>query len=88
MLFLNSYCTHTIIINLLFKPYYLQGAHSDEIAAASRLEDAINFYQTSNPDVAKLFHLDPAAKRPSLVLLKKQEEEKLTFYGTLLSKSL
>ena len=88
MLFLNSYCTHTIIINLLFTPYYLQGAHSDEIAAASRLEDAINFYQTSNPDVAKLFHLDPAAKRPSLVLLKKQEEEKLTFYGTLLSKSL
>uniref|UniRef100_A0A0E0N8D7 protein disulfide-isomerase n=1 Tax=Oryza rufipogon TaxID=4529 RepID=A0A0E0N8D7_ORYRU len=58
----------------------LSGAHSDEIAAASRLEDAINFYQTSNPDVAKLFHLDPAAKRPSLVLLKKQEEEKLTFY--------
>uniref|UniRef100_A0A0E0MDH9 Protein disulfide isomerase-like 1-4 n=1 Tax=Oryza punctata TaxID=4537 RepID=A0A0E0MDH9_ORYPU len=58
----------------------LSGSHSDEIAAASRLEDAINFYQTSNPDVAKLFHVDPAAKRPSLVLLKKQEEEKLTFY--------
>ncbi|KAF0919999.1 hypothetical protein E2562_032451 [Oryza meyeriana var. granulata] len=58
----------------------LSGAHSNEIAAASRLEDAVNFYQTSNPDVAKLFHIDPAAKRPSLVLLKKQEEEKLTFY--------
>lgn len=57
----------------------LSGAHSNELAAASRLEDTINFYQTSNPDVAKLFHIDPAAKRPSVVLLKK-EEEKLTIY--------
>ncbi|KAK3155767.1 hypothetical protein QOZ80_2AG0098410 [Eleusine coracana subsp. coracana] len=57
----------------------LSGSHSDQLAAASRLEDNVNFYQTSSPDVAKLFHIDPAAKRPSLVLLKK-EEEKLTFY--------
>ncbi|KAL6848442.1 hypothetical protein ACP4OV_021736 [Aristida adscensionis] len=57
----------------------LSGAHSDELAAASRLEDSVSFYQTSSPDVAKLFHIDPAAKRPSLVLLKK-DEEKLTFY--------
>ncbi|XP_044367396.1 uncharacterized protein [Triticum aestivum] len=56
-----------------------EGAQSDELAAASRLEDSINFYQTSTPDVAKLFHIDTAAKRPSVVLLKK-EEEKLTFY--------
>ncbi|XP_044329334.1 protein disulfide isomerase-like 1-4 [Aegilops tauschii subsp. strangulata] len=56
-----------------------EGAHSDELAAASRLEESINFYQTSTPDVAKLFHIDTAAKRPSVVLLKK-EEEKLTFY--------
>ncbi|KAL5199425.1 hypothetical protein ABZP36_020628 [Zizania latifolia] len=65
----------------------LSGAHSNEIAAASRLEDAVNFYQTSDPDVAKLFHIDPAANRPSLVLLKKEDEEKLTFYGTVLTKS-
>ncbi|KAG8076382.1 hypothetical protein GUJ93_ZPchr0006g40663 [Zizania palustris] len=58
----------------------LSGAHSNEIAAASRLEDAVNFYQTSDPDVAKLFHIDPAANRPSLVMLKKEDEEKLTFY--------
>uniref|UniRef100_A0A0D9VB03 protein disulfide-isomerase n=1 Tax=Leersia perrieri TaxID=77586 RepID=A0A0D9VB03_9ORYZ len=58
----------------------LSGAHSNEISAASRLEDAVNFYQTSNPDVAKLFHIDPAANRPTLVLLKKQEDDKLTFY--------
>ncbi|CAN6277242.1 unnamed protein product [Urochloa humidicola] len=57
----------------------LSGAHTDELAAASRLEDSVSFYQTSSPDVAKLFHIDPAAKRPSLVLLKK-EEEKLTFF--------
>uniref|UniRef100_K3YRD0 protein disulfide-isomerase n=1 Tax=Setaria italica TaxID=4555 RepID=K3YRD0_SETIT len=57
----------------------LSGADSDELAAASRLEDTVNFYQTSSPDVAKLFHIDPAAKRPSVVLLKK-EEEKLTFF--------
>jgi protein disulfide-isomerase A1 len=56
----------------------LSGAHSDELAAASRLEDSVNFYQTSSPDVAKLFHIDPAAKRPCVVLLKK--EEKLTFF--------
>ncbi|KAF7087515.1 hypothetical protein CFC21_090699 [Triticum aestivum] len=61
------------------------GAHGDELAAASRLEDmnslyrAVNFYQTTSPDVAKLFHIDPEAKRPSLVLLNKQEE-KLTLY--------
>ncbi|XP_062217869.1 protein disulfide isomerase-like 1-4 [Phragmites australis] len=58
----------------------LSGAHSDELAAASRLEDSVNFYQTSSPDVAKLFDIDPAAKRPSVVLLKKEEEEKLTLY--------
>jgi len=57
----------------------LSGAQSDELAAASRLEDSINFYQTSSPDVAKLFHIDPEAKRPCVVLLKK-EEEKLTFF--------
>uniref|UniRef100_A0A453DG00 protein disulfide-isomerase n=1 Tax=Aegilops tauschii subsp. strangulata TaxID=200361 RepID=A0A453DG00_AEGTS len=59
--------------------HHIAGAHSDELAAASRLEESINFYQTSTPDVAKLFHIDTAAKRPSVVLLKK-EEEKLTFY--------
>ncbi|CAN6247596.1 unnamed protein product, partial [Urochloa humidicola] len=58
----------------------LSGAHSDELAVASRLEDSLNFYQTSSPDVAKLFHIDPAAKRPSLVLLKKEEDEKLAFF--------
>jgi hypothetical protein len=58
----------------------MQGPESEELAAASRLEDDINFYQTVNPDVAKLFHVDPNAKRPALILLKK-EEEKLNHFG-------
>ncbi|CAL4995515.1 unnamed protein product [Urochloa decumbens] len=49
------------------------GSYKDELAAASKLEDGLSFYQTTSVDVAKLFHIDPAAKRPSLVLLKKEE---------------
>ncbi|XP_037452892.1 protein disulfide isomerase-like 1-4 [Triticum dicoccoides] len=60
---------------------HLSGAHSDELAAASRLEDTISFYQTTSPDVAKLFHIDPEAKRPSVVLLKKEEEKLTVFDG-------
>ncbi|XP_028757057.1 protein disulfide isomerase-like 1-4 isoform X1 [Neltuma alba] len=58
----------------------LVGSESEELAAASRLEDDVNFYQTANPDVAKLFHIDPNVKRPALVLLKK-EEEKLNHFA-------
>jgi len=58
----------------------VQGAESDELAAASKLEDGVNFYQTVIPNVAKLFHIDPDVKRPALVLLKK-EEEKLNHFG-------
>ncbi|KAL5990666.1 Protein disulfide isomerase-like 1-4 [Asimina triloba] len=56
------------------------GPESEELAAASKLDDDVNFYQTSNPDVAKLFHIDPKAKRPSLVMLKK-EAEKISLFG-------
>lgn len=40
----------------------------------------MNFYQTVNPDVAKMFHIDPESKRPALVLVKR-EEEKISHYG-------
>lgn len=40
----------------------------------------MNFYQTTNPDVAKLFHMDPNAKRPALVMVKR-EDEKLSHFG-------
>ncbi|CAI9105099.1 OLC1v1003953C1 [Oldenlandia corymbosa var. corymbosa] len=59
----------------------LVGPESDELAAASKLDDAVNFYQTVSPDVAKLFHLEPNAKRPAVVLLKKVAEKVTTFDG-------
>ncbi|XP_042476410.1 protein disulfide isomerase-like 1-4 [Macadamia integrifolia] len=59
----------------------LVGPESNELSAASRLEDDVNFYQTVNPDVAKLFHIDPKVKRPALVLLKKEAEKLSPFDG-------
>ncbi|THU43877.1 hypothetical protein C4D60_Mb02t01450 [Musa balbisiana] len=64
----------------------LVGAESLELSAASKLEDNINFYQTVNPDVAKLFHIDADTKRPSLVLLKK-EADKISYYDGQFSKA-
>ncbi|KAL2938320.1 Protein disulfide isomerase-like 1-4 [Bienertia sinuspersici] len=57
-----------------------KGPESDQLAAASRLEDEVNFYQTVEPNVAKLFHIDAKAKRPALVLLKK-DVEKFNHFG-------
>ncbi|KAK7402130.1 hypothetical protein VNO78_14150 [Psophocarpus tetragonolobus] len=64
----------------------LVGSESEELASASRLEDDVNFYQTVNPDVAKLFHIDPDVKRPALILVKK-EEEKLNHFDGKFEKS-
>ncbi|KAG4968467.1 hypothetical protein JHK87_034118 [Glycine soja] len=64
----------------------LVGPESEELAAASRLEDDVNFYQTVDPDVAKLFHIDPDVKRPALILVKK-EEEKLNHFDGKFEKS-
>lgn len=57
-----------------------QGPDSEEFAAASKLDDDVNFYQTANPNVAKLFNLEADVKRPAIVLLKK-EAEKVTHFG-------
>ncbi|PHU00841.1 hypothetical protein BC332_30628 [Capsicum chinense] len=51
-----------------------QGDISEELAAAAAPEDDVNFYQTASPDVAKLFHIDSQAKRPALVIIKKEVE--------------
>lgn len=67
-------------MNMLCSALVKQGPESDELASASRLEDDVNFYQTVNPDVAKHFHIDSEAKRPALVLVKK-EDEKLSHFG-------
>ncbi|CAL0332285.1 unnamed protein product [Lupinus luteus] len=64
----------------------LVGPESNELAAASRLVDDVNFYQTVNPDVAKLFHIDPDVKRPALILIKK-EDEKLNHFDGQFAKS-
>ncbi|KAL3649761.1 Protein disulfide isomerase-like 1-3 [Castilleja foliolosa] len=63
----------------------LVGSDSEELGAASNLEDDVTFYQTTSPDVAKLFQIDPHAKRPSLVLLKKEAE--LAQFGGEFTKS-
>ncbi|GAV66397.1 Thioredoxin domain-containing protein/Thioredoxin_6 domain-containing protein [Cephalotus follicularis] len=57
----------------------LVGPESEELSAASRLEDDVKFYQTVNRDVAKLFHLDPEVKRPSVVMLK-EEADKISYF--------
>eukprot|EP00262_Sarcandra_glabra_P018747 TRINITY_DN684_c0_g1_i1.p1 TRINITY_DN684_c0_g1~~TRINITY_DN684_c0_g1_i1.p1 ORF type:complete len:577 (+),score=126.14 TRINITY_DN684_c0_g1_i1:133-1863(+) len=64
----------------------LVGPESQELAAASRLEDDINFFQTANPDVAQLFHIESKAKRPAMVMLKK-EAEKLNYFDGQFTKS-
>ncbi|KAK4483162.1 hypothetical protein RD792_010342 [Penstemon davidsonii] len=59
----------------------LVGPDSEEFAAASKLEDDVTFYQTANPDVAKMFNLESDVKRPALVLLKKEAEQVNIFDG-------
>ncbi|KAH6760361.1 PDI-like 1-3 [Perilla frutescens var. hirtella] len=59
----------------------LVGHDSEELSAASKLEDDVNFYQTTSPDVAKLFHIEPQAKRPSVVMIKKEAENFNQFGG-------
>ncbi|KAK9676733.1 hypothetical protein RND81_11G096400 [Saponaria officinalis] len=64
----------------------LTGPESEELASASRAEDDVNFYQTVEPNVAKLFEIDSQAKRPALVLLKK-EAEKISYFDGQFAKS-
>ncbi|KAL8241446.1 hypothetical protein R6Q59_014800 [Mikania micrantha] len=64
----------------------LVGTESEELAAASRLDDDVNFYQTVDSNVAKLFHISSNVKRPALVLIKK-DAEKVSHYDGLFEKS-
>ncbi|KAL2526411.1 Protein disulfide isomerase-like 1-3 [Abeliophyllum distichum] len=64
----------------------LVGSENEELAGASNLEDDVSFYQTASPDVAKLFHIDPEAKRPALVIVKK-EAEKFNYFDGQFTKS-
>ncbi|XP_052185034.1 protein disulfide isomerase-like 1-4 [Diospyros lotus] len=66
----------------------LVGPESKELAAASKLEDGVSFYQTINADVAKLFHMDPNAIRPALVLLKREVEKLSHFDGQFVKSAI
>ncbi|CAN7038269.1 hypothetical protein IGI04_005237 [Brassica rapa subsp. trilocularis] len=66
----------------------LVGVEHDQLAAASKAEDDVNFYQTVNPDVAKMFHIDPESKRPALVLVKREEEKISHFDGEFIKSGL
>ncbi|KAG2333485.1 hypothetical protein Bca52824_004665 [Brassica carinata] len=52
----------------------MYGVEHDQFAAASKAEDDVNFYQTDNPDVTKMFHIDTESKRFTLVLRKNAPE--------------
>ncbi|XP_065871403.1 protein disulfide isomerase-like 1-3 isoform X2 [Euphorbia lathyris] len=47
----------------------LQGEESEVLAAVAKQNTDVNFYQTANAEVAKLFHIEPQIKCPALVIL-------------------
>lgn len=48
----------------------LEGSDSEELAAVAKQHIDVNFYQTANAEVARLFQIDPQIKQPALVMLK------------------
>lgn len=59
----------------------LEGTENEEFEAASRQEDDVFFYQTTSERVAALLDINTKAKRPALVLLKKEPEKISHFDG-------
>ncbi|WCJ19331.1 Protein disulfide isomerase-like 1-4 [Euphorbia peplus] len=60
----------------------LQGEESEVLAAVAKQNIDVKFYQTSNADVAKLFHIEvPQIKRPALVMLERESEIHTYFEG-------
>lgn len=59
----------------------LEGTENEEFEAASRQEDDVFFYQTTSECVAALLDINTKAKRPALVLLKKEPEKISHFDG-------
>ncbi|XP_055832872.1 protein disulfide isomerase-like 1-4 [Solanum dulcamara] len=66
----------------------LVGSATNQLAAASKLENDVNFYQTTNPNVAKLFNIEDNVERPALVLLKKEPEKVLHYDGKFRKSSI
>jgi len=59
----------------------LEGTENEEFEAASRQEDDVLFYQTTSDSVAAVLGINTKAKRPALVLLKKEPEKISHFDG-------
>lgn len=58
----------------------LEGAEADELTSVARQEEGVEFYMTSDEDVAALFGLEKETK-PALVLLKNVPDKRLVFKG-------
>ena len=56
----------------------LQGAEVDELTSVARSEEAVEFYMTSDEDVAAVFGLEKETT-PALVLLKNMPDKRLVF---------
>ncbi|KAH0749986.1 hypothetical protein KY290_029218 [Solanum tuberosum] len=66
----------------------LVGSATDQLSAVSKLEIDVNFYQTTNPNVAKLFNIEDNAKRPALVMIKKEPEKVVHYDGKFRKSSI
>ncbi|CAK7325473.1 unnamed protein product [Dovyalis caffra] len=49
-----------------------KGPDTKELAAASKLQVDVNFYQIDNVDVARFLGVDPQIKRPALIMLRRE----------------
>jgi protein disulfide-isomerase A1 len=58
----------------------LEGTENEEFEAASRQEDDVLFYQTTSDSVAVVLGINTKAKRPTLVLLKKEPKKNISHF--------
>jgi hypothetical protein len=65
----------------------LQGPEADDLTSVARQEEGVEFYMTSDEDVAALFGLEKET-RPALVLLKNVPDKRLVFSECETFKSL
>ncbi|OMO81292.1 hypothetical protein COLO4_23670 [Corchorus olitorius] len=66
----------------------LEGEDSKELLVASKLRPDLKFYQTTNPEVANIFHIISETQHTVTVQLRAEEEIFLTFAGSFTGKAL
>ncbi|OMO82583.1 Thioredoxin-like protein [Corchorus capsularis] len=66
----------------------LEGEESKELYIASKLRPDVKFYQTTNPEVAKMFHINPETQHMVTVQLRKKDEGFMEFDHSLPGKTL